>query len=169
MIEELISSQSSLSVNQLLPTQIIKLCRFSKCLIFDYVIEKRWWKHWLNFFFSHDVHFFIHFVNKQPESGLSLKSWLNFLRLLRSKLLNPINHGGGPYGPPAWKSAVFGRKNEIFQKKISLCLFVCVCVCVFVCVCVCGRVCVSDCLSLSVLTGCLNVSVLNHPSWHRTL
>ena len=116
MIEELISSQSSLSVNQLLPTQIIKLCRFSKCLIFDYVIEKRWWKHWLNFFFSHDVHFFIHFVNKQPESGLSLKSWLNFLRLLRSKLLNPINHGGGPYGPPAWKSAVFGRKNEIFQK-----------------------------------------------------
>ena len=30
--------------------------------------------------------------------------------------LNPIYPGGGPYGPPTRKSAVFGRKNEIFQK-----------------------------------------------------
>ena len=34
-------------------------------------------------------------------------------------VLNPIYPGGGPYGPPpAWKSAVFGRKNENFQKLI---------------------------------------------------
>ena len=30
--------------------------------------------------------------------------------------LNPIYPGGGPYGPPARKSAVSGRKNENFQK-----------------------------------------------------
>ena len=54
---------------------------------------------------------YVRVSTKKPSNS----PWL--IGLFRPSMrLNPINHGGGPYGPPAWKSAVFGRKNEIFQK-----------------------------------------------------